>query len=240
MPYTCVHTMVHTRETRGSACEIKFVVDAALAPRLREWARTHLKADPHGAGPFGDEYDTTSLYFDTADFDVLQRRGSYGRAKYRIRRYNDSDLVFLERKLRKKKMLVKRRTVEHLDALPSLALLTPRKGAPGEWFHNRLLLRKLEPVCQVAYHRTARVVMCDDGLARLTLDASLSATPVDSPQFTPAHGAPLMPDYVVLELKYRVYLPAIFRQLVEEFALEPATISKYRLAMSALGTTVHA
>ena len=232
--------MVHTRETRGSASEIKFVVDAALAPKLRDWARAHLKADPHGAGPFGDEYDTSSLYFDTAQLDVLNRRGSYGRAKYRVRRYNDAELVFLERKLRKRRMLVKRRTIERIDALPHLALAAPRRGEAAEWFHNRILLRKLQPVCQVTYHRTARVVMCDDGLARFTLDSALTATPIDAPEFTPSRGAGFLPGYVVLELKYRVYLPAIFRQLVEEFSLEATTMSKYRAAMSALGMAVHA
>ena len=226
--------MVHTRETRGAASEIKFVIDAALAPRIREWARAHLKADPHGAGPFGDEYDTSSLYFDTSDYDVLNRRGSYGRAKYRVRRYNGSDLVFLERKLRKRRMLVKRRTVERIDALDALLLPETTRGSAAEWFHNRIRLRRLQPVCQVAYHRTARVLMCPDGLARLTLDASLRATLASLPRFTAAEGLDLLPGQVILELKYRVYMPAAFRQLVEEFALEPATISKYRLAMTAL------
>ena len=178
--------MVHTRETRGSASEIKFVVDAALAEKLRDWARLHLKADPHGAGPFEDEYDTSSLYFDTANLDVLNRRGSYGRAKYRVRRYNDADLVFLERKLRKRRMLVKRRTVERIVALSNLALPEPRRGEPAEWFHNRLILRKLQPVCQVTYHRTARVVMCDSGLARFTTRRSPRhrSTPRSSPPLT--------------------------------------------------------
>ena len=232
--------MVHTRETRGAASEIKFVVEASQATALQEWARRHLRADPHGAGPCGDEYVTSSLYFDTPEFDVLRRRGSYGRAKYRIRRYNDSDLVFLERKLRKQRMLVKRRTVERIDQLHSLSASTPRPGSAGEWFHSRILLRRLQPVCQVTYHRTARVVMCDDGLARFTLDSALTATPVNGPQFSPSRGAPLMPGQVVLELKYRTYLPALFRQLVEEFHLEATAISKYRVAMTSLEPAIHA
>ena len=62
--------MVHTRETRAAASEIKFVIAPALAPAIRDWARAHLRADPHGAGPFEDEYETASLYFDTAALDV--------------------------------------------------------------------------------------------------------------------------------------------------------------------------
>ena len=75
-----------------------------------QWARTFLGADPHGTGPFGDEYRTSTLYFDTAEGHVFHRWGSYGRAKYRIRRYGDSNVAFLERKLRRPGMLVKRRT----------------------------------------------------------------------------------------------------------------------------------
>ncbi len=44
-----------------------------------------------------------------------------------------------------------------------------------------------------------------------------------------------MPDRLILELKYRGVPPAIFRQLVEEFALDPQTASKYRLGVVALG-----
>ncbi|MBA3641877.1 MAG: hypothetical protein M3541_09405 [Acidobacteriota bacterium] len=58
--------MVHTRETRASASEIKFVIDPAVAPAIRAGAREHLRADPHGGGPYEDEYETASLYFDTA------------------------------------------------------------------------------------------------------------------------------------------------------------------------------
>jgi hypothetical protein len=39
---------------------------------------------------------------------------------------------------------------------------------------------------------------------------------------------------MVLELKYRQHVPAIFKRLVEEFALEPSRASKYRMGMTAL------
>src|SRR6187549_2491358 len=89
-----------TREIRDSASEIKFTVDAATGARIRDRARHLLAPDPWASGPAADEYTTSTLYFDTADFAVYGRRGSYRRAKYRIRRYGESDMVFLERKLR--------------------------------------------------------------------------------------------------------------------------------------------
>ena len=83
--------MTDVKETRAHTFEIKFVVDAQMGERIRAWARTFLDADRHGTGPFGDEYRTSTLYFDTAEGHVFHRWGSYGRAKYRIRRYGDSD-----------------------------------------------------------------------------------------------------------------------------------------------------
>ena len=112
--------MVNTRETRTAACEIKFLIEPVVAWRLREWARAHLVADPYGRGPYGDEYKISSLYFDTERLDVFHRRRSHGRAKYRIRRYGDSNVVFLERKLRKPRILIKRRTFDSIDALDHL------------------------------------------------------------------------------------------------------------------------
>ena len=226
--------MVHTRETRASASEIKFVIDPAMAPAIRTWAREHLKADPHGAGPFEDEYETASLYFDTTELDVFHRRGSYGRAKYRVRRYGTSDVVFLERKLRKPGILIKRRTIAPIDSLHLLKSPEVQIGWDGEWFHRRLQLRKLDPSCQVSYHRMARVLACPDGIARLTLDSDLRAAAIETATFTTG-GTRFLEHGLILELKYHRYLPALFRRLVEEFALEIGTASKYRLAMSALG-----
>jgi hypothetical protein len=227
--------MVHTRETRAAACEVKFLIDPAVAPRIRDWARHHLQADPHGTGPFGDEYETTSLYFDTRRYDVLHRRRSFGRAKYRVRRYGASDQIFLERKLRKPGILIKRRTAMSIDALESLDRPDGPSDFAGEWFRRRLAIRRLHPACQVAYHRTARLLRCEEGTARLTLDGDLRAVDIDEARFANRSGVPFMTDRMILELKYNAYMPAVFRWLVEEFALAPQTASKYRLGMAALG-----
>lgn len=227
--------MVHTRETRASASEIKFLISLALAPHIRDWARAYLQPDPHGAGPSGDEYDTSSLYFDTRHFDVFHRRRSFARAKYRVRRYGESNVVFLERKLRQPHLLIKRRTVTSLSSLEVLQQRHADGDWEGAWFHRRLLTRKLRPACQVSYHRTARVIMCPEGLARLTLDGMLRAAPAEQHAFSREHGGRFLENRMILELKYRVRVPAVFRRLIEEFALERESASKYRLAMAALG-----
>lgn len=222
-----------TRENRGFASEIKFLVDRPTGHRIRDWARARLEPDPYGEGPFGDEYRTTSLYFDTADFDVFYRRGSYGRSKYRIRRYDGEAVVFLERKLRRATRLTKRRTVVPLHALTHLE----NHGGvwPGAWFEQRLLVRGLLPVCQISYQRLARVAMRDNGPIRVTLDDNIRALPQTHLAFGGHDAVAVRPHKMVLELKFRGTAPAIFKQLVEEFALTPARVSKYRMTVGALG-----
>ena len=74
-----------TRENREFASEIKFLVASALADQICAWTRGRLVHDPNAAGNPGGACQITSLYFDTEQFDVLRRRGSFGRSKYCMR-----------------------------------------------------------------------------------------------------------------------------------------------------------
>jgi hypothetical protein len=38
----------------------------------------------------------------------------------------------------------------------------------------------------------------------------------------------------ILEMKFAVAMPAAFKRLVEEFRLEPRTVSKYRVSLSTI------
>jgi hypothetical protein len=225
-------TEIH--DTRASAWELKFLITPALAEQIRGWARTLLMPDPNANGAHRDTYRITSLYFDTEQLDVFHRRGSYGRGKYRIRRYGQSELGFLERKLRTGRVLTKRRSVVELDDLHRLTRAAPQRDWPGTWFHRRLLARRLGPLCQVSYDRTARVAITQYGPIRLTLDEDLRAQPTDHLCFSAPEGMPICADQVILELKFRYAMPTLFKYLVEEFALSPQPLSKYRLAVTAL------
>jgi hypothetical protein len=222
------------RETRPFASEVKFLIDASVGADIRNWIRSHLEPDPHGTGPFRDEYGTTSLYFDTENGDVFHLRGSYGRCKYRVRRYGSSSTVFLERKLRRPGILAKRRTTVPLDALTRLAEAEADLDWPGAWFHRRLLLRGINPVCQLSYSRIARTAATPDGPVRLTLDEDVRVAPASDARFGPAEGAPIVEQRLILELKYRHDLPVVFKRLVEAFMLQPQPASKYRLGIAAL------
>jgi hypothetical protein len=225
----------HIRETRSSAREVKFLLTAACAADVRAWARERLAADPHGTGPHQDEYETTSLYFDTPDLDVLRRQGSYGRAKYRIRRYGSADQVFLERKLRTGALLAKRRSLVHVRDLQRFGPQAAGYDWAGRWFEERLVLRRLQPAAQVTYRRMARVWSGPAGSSRLTLDHCLTAVPAGTIAFRAGvRGVPLT-EGLILEIKYRGDFPSVFKELLERFGLSAAAVSKYRMAAEALG-----
>lgn len=216
------------------ATELKFLVDPTIAHRIRDWARTHLAADPNGAGPFADEYRTTSLYFDTAQFDVFHRRGSFGRAKYRIRRYGEDDMVFLERKMKTNGYLFKRRTRVPIGALEHLVAGVVAGGAgwEGDWFQRRLAARHLQPIAEITYLRTARVG--EQGV-RLTVDEMVQAREIEGISFAMQPELTTIPDRCVVEMKFVRTPPALLKRMVEDFALTPQAVSKYRASVEALG-----
>lgn len=227
-----------TQEHRERAAEIKFLLPAERATPVIGWARANLTADPHGGGDAGDVYRTSTLYFDTTDFDVFHRRGSYGRTKYRVRRYGTSDVVFLERKMRTRRLLSKRRSIVDVN---DLVRFDPDRTDDrsevwtGAWFARRLATRQFRPVCEIRYERVARVLATPYGLARFTVDRHIGAAAIDTPRFTTESGVVVAPGQAVIELKYRFVMPALFKAAVEEFKIAPGRLSKYRLAVSALG-----
>jgi len=226
---------LHTRETREAAREVKFVIAPDVATRVLEWSRDRMAPDPHGSGPAGDEYRPTTIYFDTAGFDVYGRRGSYGRSKYRVRRYGASPTIFLERKMRTDEVLNKRRTSVPIEQLPALTSTNLDDEWEGLWFRKRLEARRLLPVCQVSYRRTARVTMGPYGPIRLTLDQDLRAMVATEVAFHSGEGDRVLTERVILEMKFLADMPSLFKQAVEEFALQPSACSKYRTSLDALG-----
>jgi hypothetical protein len=215
--------------------ETKLLVDARLGDDIRAWARDRLGPDPNGSGPFRDQYGVTSIYLDTEAHDVYHRRGSFGRSKYRIRHYENDQSAFLERKLRTRLRLTKRRTRIPLEAVAGLRLDDPDPTHPAYWFFRRVTLRRLRPVCVICYSRTARMSETPEGPVRMTLDASVMASPTTLVSLNVAQGCPLVEGSMILEVKYSGVFPRLFRDLVDEFRLTPRPASKYRFAVQTLG-----
>ncbi len=177
-----------SRENRAFACEIKALISVEQARDVRAWARARMQPDPNAESGAGDLYRITSLYYDTDDFAVFHRRGSFGRSKYRVRRYDSSERVFLERKLRNESIVTKRRTRVNIDELDRLRNRKPDVDWEGSWFQRRMLARGMNPACQIAYSRTALVSDTSAGLIRLTLDEDLRTWRVCQPEYVPVTG----------------------------------------------------
>ena len=221
-------------EIEQHTSEIKFIVSGDMADQIRTWAGGILSPDSDGGNHNGDGFRTETLYFDTPDLLVYHRCGSYKRGKYRIRRYEHSGNVFLERKLRRQNMVCTRRTAVPLEDLAYLGKTSVNADWPGWWFHKRLLLRKLSAVRRVHYRRIALVGSTDEGPIRLTLDDELKALAVDKFAFGPVDGILPLSVGTIVEITFPGAVPAVFKRLVEEFALKPVRISKFRLAIESV------
>jgi hypothetical protein len=222
------------RENRGRASELKFTVTIDVAAQILEWARERMEPDPYASGD-NDAYRITTIYLDTEEFDVYKRRGSYARSKYRVRRYGESNVVFLERKLRTEQVS-KRRSVVDIGDISKLHDVEMHKGWPGHWFHRRIANRGLNPVCQISYLRSALVAPSDNGPIRLTVDSDITGIPNDKFHFDSGKkGVLLTTDYRVVELKFLREVPALFSMLLNDFQLQRSTHSKYRRVATLLG-----
>lgn len=227
---------VHQRERRERAFELKFCIPDSLAQEIRTWMRRRLLPDPHGTGPDQDEYTITSLYFDTPALDVFHRNGSYGRSKFRIRRYGLAESLFLERKLKTRGLVSKRRSRVAPDELSQLRAAENAGDWIGVWYRKRLQLRQLAPVCQIRYRRVARYLEVGGNLLRLTVDDSIQARRTTDYTLDFHDGNPVLDgDRAIVEMKYIDTLPVLLKEVVETFALSPQALSKYRTAAAVLG-----
>ena len=75
--------------------------------------------------------------------------------------------------------------------------------------------------------------MTGDVPLRVTLDDELIVTPVSAATFT-GHASPIpLTDRTIVELKFTGVMPSVFKQIVQDFALTPARLPKYRLGVQA-------
>lgn len=220
------------------AFEVKFLLTTAEALEVERRLRGRLAPDPHADPALGGAYRVTSVYFDTPAFDVFRRSDGYRRRKYRIRRYGMTLTAFLERKVRRKQQLRKRRTPISLDELAALASEAPADWA-GAWFAAQVAKRQLRPVCRVSYERVALIGACPVGPVRVTFDRAAVGAPATSPAPEPVAAGPrLLADEVVTEFKFLGAMPGAFKEVVEDLRLAPRSVSKYRRCVEAVGLAV--
>jgi len=205
---------LRTKRGEGPAYELKFLVTATVAEAVEGWAREYLNPDPHGDD---GRYRTTSVYCETPAWDVYHRADGYRRSKFRVRRYGSSEQVFLERKTKRSDQVRKRRNGIPEAELSILTAGTEETEWPALWFSQRVHLRQLRPVCKVGYERRAFLAQTHEGPVRVTFDRHLMGVPTNEWTPTPLEsGRELLPDQVLVELKYQEVFPELLRKALDD------------------------
>jgi len=221
--------------------EVKVLLSQERAVEILERARRELAPDPHAATGLGDGYVVNSLYFDTDDLAVFHGLLGNQRSKFRLRRYGDEAVVYLERKSKHHGLVDKERCAVRDEELwlinqPGLEQSGLKQDWSGAWFQDQLQERQQSPKCQVRYERVARIGNSTEGPIRLTIDRAFRCCRTAGLNFsTLDNGISFLEEYCIVEFKFSVALPDLFKRWFRELQLTPSSVSKYRLGMVASG-----
>lgn len=220
--------------------ELKFPLTDVQAEDIKSWAKEKLEHDPHCNDEGRDHYHVRTLYLDSPSLDIYHRRFQQADTKYRIRRYSDEQVVWVETKNKRRNVVTKRRSpivpsgratlLRELDYSSRCASLDPSY----RWFCDSVHQWSLRPRAIVNYQRFAKVSSVRDPSLRLTIDNQLTASVADDWSFLQeAHSQHdqrglAIASRPLLELKFHNTLPPIFKELILRFGLVPSGFSKYR------------
>lgn len=231
--------------------ELKYRVNADIAPHIREFVASFLVLDEFSEGKPDNSYANHSIYLDSDDFriywDVVN--SNKNRYKLRMRYYDDNPEgpVFFELKRRVNDAILKQRCPVRREAVPLLLagqLPEPRHLISNQPKHltalqtfSRLMLdNQAVPKTHVAYLREAWVSQADNSV-RVTLDRQVWGAPHLTGEITTRianYAAAFEPD-VILELKFTGRYPVWFGDLVRVFGARQCGAAKYADHVAVLG-----
>lgn len=206
---------------------ITYAEHLALRQRLTAICRhdEHAQQDGH--------YTVCSLYFDNADDKALREKidGVNDREKFRLRYYNgDTRFIRLEKKSKHNQLCQKSSSpigAEQVRRLLSGDTSVLRDAADPlcTELYAKMLTQRLEPKTIVDYRREAYVYPVED--VRITFDSDIR-TGVSSLDFLNP-DRPTIPagNDIVLEIKYRAFLPGLLRDAIQTGERGASPFSKY-------------
>lgn len=212
------------------AYELKFEGPVDQVKKVSDWAENNLHPDPHSLD--GGGYRVTTRYTDRPDLATYYKEPGFRTQKYRLRRYEDEDLIYLEVKRKRGDRVQKRRVALAEAELASWPLVEDSAA----WFVGAVSQRHLVPVGTITYRRLAFGTETDRGPVRLTIDLDLHGSAAET-GLTPmpiTHGVRLAPGFALLELKFSDSHAGLFREFLQEFCLAPCRYSKYRSLIKAV------
>lgn len=215
--------------------ELKYYLTAIEYVALRKKVAEFLLLDKNSLDKNG--YRITSLYFDGVHNHSIydKNNGIFHREKYRIRIYNNSDKkITLERKSKYGDFICKESApltrMEYDELLKgNIEVLADIDNTLLKDFYAGILYRGFQPVVIVDYIREAYVY--ELGNVRITFDKQLNAVlnSIDLFSESAISQEVLLPEQVILEVKFDHFLPDVIRQLIQPERLVRSAISKYVL-----------
>jgi len=249
MPETATNRWNRGSGDRFCRYEFKYRLPRGLAAPIRAFVAAHLEHDRYSAAAPDREYTICSLYLDSADLRLCRESlsGQKNRFKLRIRGYDDEPAspVFLEIKRRLNAVILKDRcAVARDDLARRLAPGAHVTGAANEDAARQFRLYRdclaASPQALVRYRREA-FESGDPTRLRVTLDRDVECRLTHDWDVCVRRGAwqPVLPDVVVLEIKFNSWFPAWVQELIHAFQLEAQSVSKYALSLRAGTPAAH-
>jgi hypothetical protein len=227
--------------------EIKYLVDTALVPALREEFARRMDADSHG-GDGG--YGVWSVYYDTAGLRFYWEKieGLRFRRKLRVRHYgdrfgvHDDTTVYVEIKQRVNKVTQKRRVPLPYRLARQLCdgrRMVEHDGAQRAFLEEVLGLVSgldLRPVTMTGYQREAFVGRDADVGLRVTLDHRVRGRDRDFHLGADTENRLVVPaSRSILEVKANDRVPYWMTDLAARDNLAVVRVSKYCQSVEAFG-----
>jgi hypothetical protein len=227
--------------------EIKYLVDNAAVPALRERLAGRLRRDSHaGIGGYG----VWSLYYDTDDLRFYWEKieGLRFRRKIRIRHYgdrtgvDDDTTVYVEIKQRVNRVTQKRRIAlpyrlarELCDGRRLIEHAPPQRAFVQEVL-GLVAGLDLRPVAITGYQRQAYVGTGADLGLRVTLDTRVRGRDRDFHLGAEAENRFIVPpSRSIMEVKANERVPYWLTDLAAEANLSVVRVSKYCQSVEAFG-----
>jgi len=233
-----------------SRFELKYLIKAGTADRVRDFVRCYLALDEFGAGKPDGSYPVHSIYLDSDNLEIYWRtvNGDKNRFKLRLRYYSDhpDSPVFFEIKRRMKDMILKERAAVKQEAVPLLLaghfpspehLIGKQSGAlvAVQKFCRLMTELNATPRSHIRYQREAYV--SDNDAVRVTLDRDVCSEAHLEPRIKVGMEKPVraFAGKVVLEIKFTSRYPNWLRELVRMASVMQCGAPKYVTGITRIG-----
>lgn len=221
--------------------EFKYLLSWQTFQEIRARLQRYVKVDGFAQKAAGNYYEVISLYYDSPKFYYYYEKfdGVKNRKKIRLRTYRmNNEFVgnaFLEIKRKCDAVILKDRFLLDKNAYHNFIKNNeffmpdgerPKTAAPIiEEYEQERARHSLQPQILINYRREPYVGKFNNNF-RVTFDYNLMACPSGDLYDTDC-ATPLLPDGVVMELKFNGKFPYYIREVIESYNLERVAFSKY-------------